>query len=78
MLFLNGAKVAGPNVVGPQNQLQMYADVTYAAGELVAVPCNADGSLIPGAPNATLRTAGAPARIALVADHAASLQADRR
>ena len=77
MLFLNGAKVAGPNVVNKQSQFTMYASVAYAPGELVAVPCNADGSLLPGAANVTLRTAGPPASIALSADYTA-LPADRR
>ena len=77
MLFLNGAKVAGPNVVNKGTQYTMYAGVTYEPGELVAVPCTPDGELLPGAANLTLRTAGPPAALALSADFT-SLPADRR
>ena len=77
MVYLNGQRVAGPNTVGKASQYSFFASVAYAPGELTAVPCNPDGSLIPGAANVTLRTAGPPAAISLQADYVA-LPADRR
>lgn len=77
MLFLNGARVAGPSAVSKGSQYTFFASVAYQPGALTAVPCNTDGSLIPGAANVTLRTAGPPAAIALEADFLA-LPADRR
>jgi len=77
MLFLNGERVAGPNAIGNAQQFTWYASVTYVPGELTAVPCLPDGTLIAGAANATLRTANAPAAIALRADFT-TLAADRR
>jgi len=77
MLYLNGERVAGPNTVGKGSQYTFFATIAYQPGSLTAVPCNADGSLIPGAANVTLRTAGPPAAIVLEADFLA-LPADRR
>ena len=77
MIFLNGVKVAGPNPVGKAQMFTWNQAVTYAPGELLAVPCMPDGTLLHGVANVSLRTAGPPAKLSLSADYV-KLPADRR